>query len=198
MKKKAITLIELLIAMTVFGVVAVAIYSAFSSGVISHRNIDEALEIYQGARLVLERLNLDLRNCFSYQAELSKFSGSGQEASFYTLVEKYREGKVTQDYCLVSYKAQGRQLLRLCRRNREAVDEDSQIQPQELVSSASINFQYGYTSGGSAELQFKDTWGETDEEKKTLPLAVKANLALSGRSKEEFERTIILPLADAQ
>ncbi|MCX5715091.1 MAG: prepilin-type N-terminal cleavage/methylation domain-containing protein, partial [Candidatus Omnitrophica bacterium] len=65
-KTKAFSLVELLIASAIFAVVMVSIYSAFRTGIFGYKNIRENIEIYQSARFILERINLDLRNAFAY------------------------------------------------------------------------------------------------------------------------------------
>lgn len=56
------TLIETLIAVTIFSIVAVVLYSIFRSGVISWRRIDKELESQQDIRYALDRLTADLKN----------------------------------------------------------------------------------------------------------------------------------------
>ena len=81
-KTSAFTLVELLIALMIFSVVMVTIYSTFHNGIFGCRNIEEVMEIHQGARQVLERINLDLRNSFAYSATETKFAGAASEMSF--------------------------------------------------------------------------------------------------------------------
>lgn len=88
---KGFTLIELLLAAAIFAVVAAGIYSAFYSGLFGYRNISEAINTYQGARLILERINRELRNSFAYSSDEPRFSGKENEMSFFTLADSYNK-----------------------------------------------------------------------------------------------------------
>jgi len=192
MKKinKAVTLIELLIASSIFAIVMVTIYSAFHTGLFGYRDIEENIDIYQTARIILERLNLDLRNSFAYSQDETKFSGNNHEISFLTLAENFSEDKLILNYAFVSYKLEGKDLLRLFRRNQEALNDSAEIEPQELSSNVEdLIFSYGFIESGSEGIKWKDSW----EDKKAFPVAVKAKLIITGKKKEEFERTIYFP-----
>ena len=56
------TLLELLVAVTIFSIVAVALYSSFYAGIRILRRTQEAIKLHQNLRLVTEELSLDLRN----------------------------------------------------------------------------------------------------------------------------------------
>ena len=191
---KGFTLIELLIASTIFMVLAVTVYSAFHTGIFGYRNIEETIDVYQAARLILERLDLDLRNSFVYSDAQAKFSGNKNEVSFLTLVDTYREDKLLPEYAFVSYKLEANKLLRLCRKNQESLKEKSEVQPDEMATNIKeLSFNFGYLDPVDSSLKFKDSWGSTPDEQKTLPMAVKVNLTLKGKAGYGFERTIFLP-----
>lgn len=193
---KALTLLELLIASSIFVVVMVSIYSAIHAGVFGYRNIEETLDTYQAARSILERINLDISNSFAYQDGNTKFSGNEKELSFLTLVDTFRGDKITQEYAFVSYKLEEDKLMRLCRLNQESLNDKSEVQPKEFAFNVEINFKYGYIPAEQQEIDFKKSWAiDSDEEKKALPLAVKIDLTVKGKAGQKFERTIFLPLA---
>ena len=188
---KGFTLIEILLATAIFTVVAASIYSAFYSGLFGYRNISEAINTYQGARLILERINRDLRNSFAYSGDDSKFNGGENGISFFTLADSYKEGRIVKEYAFVSYSLQENRLLRLCRRNEAALNDDSDMEPEEMpVEVSKLSFSY---------LEFNDmakSLGETSQwsDSQNMPAAVKVNLAIKGKEKEvEFGRTIFLP-----
>jgi prepilin-type N-terminal cleavage/methylation domain-containing protein len=205
------TLVELLVASSIFVVVMLTIYSAFHSGIFGYRNIEATIDTYQTARMVLERINLDLRNSFAYSQEESKFQGKNNELSFLTLVDsyQYQEDKIIQiqDYAFVSYQLETNKLMRLCRKNQEALKEEekSEIQPEEMASGVDIEFEYGdiYTGPtGQQEIKFKKSWAveladeKLADEKRVLPQAVRVNLTIKGKAEQNFARTIYLPSAD--
>ena len=187
---KAITLIELLIASSIFMIVMMSVYLTFRTGLFGYRDIEENIDIYQTARLALERLNLDLRNVFKYSQDETKFSGNNSEILFLTLVDKFSKSQLMRHYAFVSYKLEAKILLRLCRLDKEALNEKSELEPQELASNIeNFSLSYGFIESGNEEIKWKDTW----EDKKAFPVAVKVKLSMAGKTKQEFERTIYFP-----
>ena len=197
MKKilRAFTLVELLIASAIFLVVMLPIYSAFQSGIFGFRNIEETIDIYQTARQILERMNLDLRNSFAYSQDDAKFIGTKNEVSFLTLVDTFGEDTIVEDYAYVSYKLEENKLMRLCRKNKEALNDKSKIESDEMSSNIEkIDFSYGYIDLADQSLKFKDLWSgpDTPGEQGTLPVAIKVILTLKNKIKQDFQRTIFL------
>lgn len=189
---KAFTLLELLIASSIFIVLMVTIYSAFHSGIFGYRNIEENIDIYQAARLILERINLDLRNSFAYKVDDAKFTGSQSELSFFTLTDTFSQEGIVQEVASVTYKLEENKLMRLCRENQDALNDKSDAEPQEMASNLKeIVFNYGYLKAGSQEIEWKDT----SDNQIILPYAVKVTLILRVKTEYTFERTIYLPLA---
>jgi prepilin-type N-terminal cleavage/methylation domain-containing protein len=193
--KRAFTLIEVLIASSIFAVVMVALYAAFSSGVFGWRNIEEQTEAYQQARHILGRMNLDLRNSFAYASGDAGFSGSGDKISFFATVDDYQENGFIRNYALVSYYQQGNKLMRLCRRNSDSLNPASEVKAGEIGSGVErISFTYIYIDKG------KSRESESCDNAKIFPAAVKVKLVLKKKYAYEFERMIYLvePIADAQ
>jgi len=193
-KSKAVTLIELLIAVSIFLVVMLGIYSAFSSGIFGYRNIGATINGYQNARLILERINLDLRNSFSYSVDEAKFSGRKNELSFLTLVDTFKGDVMVREYAFVSYKVEGDKLFRLCRKNQQALNVNSEISPEEIGSGLSVEFTYISKAVGSKGVQSQDNWlvFGGSQEYKNLPCAVKVILTLKEKNDKTFQRIIYL------
>ncbi len=182
-KQTGFTLVEILIASLIFAVVMVSVYSAFHSGVFGYYSIDENIDIYQAARVIFGRLNRDLHNSFAYSSENTKFTGTETEITFLTLTDSQA------DFTFVSYKLEGDKLMRLFRKNQEALKEDSEIKPQLVADNLTIKFAYGYPGERPGEIQFNDSTNET------LPLAVRVSLTVNKKITRSFERTIYLTLA---
>lgn len=205
MKKNimAFTLVELLIASAIFLVVMLTIYSAFQSGIFGYRNIEETINMYLSARQILERINSDLRNAVVYSGQDAKFTGNKNEASFLTLVDSFSKQADTlnQDFAYVLYKLEGNKFLRLCRKNKDALNEKSETEPDEMsLNIVTISFSYGDIDHTDNSLKFKDSWaGEgAANEKVRLPVEVKVKITLKNKINEEFERTIFLPQAKVE
>jgi len=190
-KTKAFTLVELLIASSIFAIIMLTIYSAFHTGIFSYRNIERAIDAHQAAGQILERINLDLRNSFVYSADETRFEGKNKQISFLALVDSYQEDKIAQDYTFISYGLEGDKLMRLCRKNQEALNDRAEIRPEEMADNVDIVFSYFYIDPADNSLKEKDIW----DDQKNLPAAVKINLTLNGKTESNFERIIYLPLA---
>ena len=192
---RGLTLIELLIAISIFVVLMVTIYSSFQTGIFGHRNIEETITSYQAARQVLDRVNLDLRSSFIYSSEDAKFTGNSHQISFLTLVDTFKEDKIVRDFAFVSYNVTDDKLMRLCRKGKDSLRDSSEIQPEEMVSGVEVVFQYAHIPNENAEIEFQDDWGiDSDEEKKVLPAAVKISLIEKDKTQQGFERTIYIPI----
>lgn len=189
-KNQALTLIELLIASSIFTVVMLSIYLTFNTGVFGYRDINQNLDIYQAARVSLERFNLDLRNCFAYSSADTKFYGTSQGLGFLTLVNVMNDGEAMPNYASVSYSLEGGNLLRLLRKNQDALNQKSETEAQELASDVNaLILSYGFMESAGDELKWKDAW----EDKAALPLAVKIKLVMGAKAGQEFVRTVYLP-----
>ncbi|MEK6714716.1 MAG: prepilin-type N-terminal cleavage/methylation domain-containing protein, partial [Candidatus Omnitrophota bacterium] len=189
--QKGFTLVELLIATSIFVVVMVSIYSSFGAGMFGYKDIEENIKISQGARQILERMNLDLRNSFAYSESDSKFSGAKDSLSFLSLTDNYNNNEITPAYAFISYKLEGDRLMRLRRINQEALKETSGIEAEEITALIEeLVFSYADIVASEHTLEWKDSFGEAQ---KTLPAAVKVKLILKSKVKAEFERTIYIP-----
>jgi len=120
------------------------------------------------------------------------FTGNQSEISFLALVDTYSQDQITANYAFVSYKLEGNKLTRLCRKNKESLDDNAEAEPEEMLSGISqIDFSYGYPKIDTREIQWKDSW----DNEKSLPTAVKVKLIFKDKMKQNFQRVIFLPLA---
>jgi len=207
MKRNAgFTLIEILVASLIFTVVMLTIYSAFHSGIFGYRDIEENINVYQQAKIILERINLDLRNAFIYSDGDAKFIGDNDSGvlSFFTTVDAYQAQGLASTYARVEYSMDGEKLMRRCLKNQESLSSTVVTKAQEMGSGIKIKFQYGYLPVPDQDVVFQDSWAKgptpPDPEKKNLPVAVKVNLTITitnpqtqAKRSRDFERTIYLP-----
>jgi len=79
-KKTHFTLLELLIAISLFATISVAIHSALSVGVQSWKRTDQGSNMHQKARIILDTMISEIRSCvyFSY----IQFVGKANEIYF--------------------------------------------------------------------------------------------------------------------
>jgi prepilin-type N-terminal cleavage/methylation domain-containing protein len=195
-KTRGFTLIELLIASSIFLILMIGVYSSFRTGMLGYSNISETIETTRAGRQILERVDLDLRNCFAFSQDSTKFLGTSGEISFLTLAQIFTDGAMSQQYAYISYKLERNKLTRLLRYGKESLNENSLIVPEEMNSDIkSISFSYGYPDANTKSLQFKDSWGkDSPTEQKKLPAAVRIKLSIKMKADHNFERFIYLPM----
>lgn len=191
------TLVELLIASSIFLIIMMTIYSSFHAGIFGYKNIEGAVDVHQSARQFLERINLDIRNSFVFSEKQAKFFGNKEGINFLTIVDTYDGDRIIENYAFVAYQIEGDKLTRQCRRGKESLNDNSTIQFEEMaLNAAALAFSYGYSVNGQEAIKWKDTWGAADgspEEQRILPIAVKIKLAVKNNVEYNFERTIFLP-----
>jgi prepilin-type N-terminal cleavage/methylation domain-containing protein len=195
-RAKGFTLLELLISSAIFVVVLVVVYSSFQTGIFGYRGMEERISLYQTARLVLDRMDRDLRNSFAFSSEEAKFLGGPSEVSFLSLTDTYTQAGMAEEYSQVSFKAENKKLTRLCRRNKESLNKNSAALAQEMSAGVEeLSLEYGYEDPKDKTFKFKNTWAsasDPEEERKTLPKAVRIKLRLKERASQDFQRTIYL------
>ncbi len=193
---RGFTLIELLIAASIFSVIILSVYSAFHAGILSYRKIDSSFEIYQGARISLNRMELDLGNSFAYLGidNKSGFSGGEQSLEFFSVLDYYKNGRLNTEVCRIKYNwdETGKALRRACYIGLDALNSNSEQESEILAAGVEkITFEYAYTKENS--YLWQESWpvkgdsGIASEQEKGIPLAVRITLSLveSNKPKEE-------------
>lgn len=199
------TLVELLIAISIFSIIILSLYSAFQSGVLSYNKIDSAFNIYQTVRVVFNRMELDLKNSFPYSKTDSKFTGSMQTLGFVSAVDSFKKYELSSQILGVRYELNNGILKRTCYQGLGAVEENLESEGEELSSDVKeISFEYACaTDKPENPYSWQESWpkGENSEQKKFLPLAVKIKLSLIEKDKRqkeiniiEFSKIVSLPL----
>lgn len=185
----AFTLIELIVAITIFSIVAVAVYSTFNTGLSSYKKTEIFAKLYQQSRSILDMIAQDLRNSFAYNQTDSQFFGSNSEVSFFSLVdfstEEYPHSEITQ----IVYRFQDGVLKKLSLVGSAVFEDESSRLPQEDFSLEvkDLEFQYAYSIDEMPGYVCKDNWEVSEETKGDIPLGVKIDLSLQDK---ESGRTI--------
>lgn len=195
--KKSFTLIELLIAVTIITVILLSIYSAFNTGILSYKKIDAAFEVYQEARAILNRLEIDLKNSFPYRKDTSLFKGANQYLDFFTVLDIYDKDNIYTEVCRIKYQFDAGILKRTAFVGNKAIDLNADPQAEELSTNIkNIDFQYagGDTTGKEAFI-WQAVWPQDETQQNQMPIAVKIKLAVIDRNENqensiEFSKTI--------
>ncbi|MCX5658005.1 MAG: prepilin-type N-terminal cleavage/methylation domain-containing protein [Candidatus Omnitrophica bacterium] len=200
-KSRAFTLLEILIAASLFSLVLLSIYSAFRIGILSYQKIDSASTVYRRARILFNRLESDLKNTFSYTKDDTRFKGTVSTLEFFSVVDFFEEGKRYPDVCRIKYAAQENGLQRVLFRGANALKEEAEaLSVEALFPVDAVSFQYAVSSPG-ADLAYEwiDVWPKEGSPKNILPLALKVKLRViekdsSAQAGQSIELEKIIPL----
>ena len=88
-KLKSLTLIETMVAATVFSIMSVSLFFFLRSGILLRKKIELGQLTTQGIYLNLERIAQELRNTISFRSQESGFKGEAGKIEFYSLLFDY-------------------------------------------------------------------------------------------------------------
>jgi type II secretory pathway component PulJ len=202
--KASFTLVELLIVTAIIGLLGLSLVSAFQTGILSYKKLDSAFEVYQGARIILQRIELDLKNAFAYRDEQTQFKGEPEELDFFSVVDTYQGPALLRRVCRISYRLNQEVLGRACYQGLDALKEEAEKKEEVLASNVKkVTFEYAYRTGVVENpYEWATVWPKDASQENSLPVAVKIKLSLIENAKQdknsivEFEKVVAMPLAD--
>ena len=184
------TLIELLVSLTIFSVVALAVYSVFAAGVGAWRKAQEFSSTYQTARLVLDDLAQELTNAVNISG--TDFVGEPQRLSLLTVRQHpYAQGRPADPKIMrVTYEVRrdrASATYSLARVEASPV-AGSQEEETELVVSPISKWELLYTHRDDSGqiVPWKDAWRVSD----AVPLGVKITLVVG---ETRFTKLVFIP-----
>lgn len=195
MKKASVrgfTFIELILAVSIFAVVAMAVFSTFGSGISAWRKVQEAQKLHQEIRLGLEKMALDLENATSYSQkdDSLNFAGEKDGLSFYSLVENLQSDPVHRQLRKITYSLEDPDLKRLEQTFAESVQETKGKELEVLASGFKrLSLFYCYQQEGEPPYKWKDTWNDAQ----AIPEGIKIELELSGYEDLVFTKFVFIP-----
>ena len=98
---RAFTLVEVLIAITIFSLVVIAIFSLYLSGVGFYRRGTTRSELLQNGRVILERMSREIRQAREIVTELSE-TESGATSTIL-----FEDGHISPNYHYIHYFQEG-------------------------------------------------------------------------------------------
>lgn len=183
---RAFSLVELLIAVSIFAVVSVAIYSTFSSGLNVLRRVKDVDLAQQSFILKQERFHKELRQTIVLRKPL--FLGTKDRVSFGAIVDEYP--------CRLTYyfDSSSQSLMRNCDKLADIItsagkiDKELKTKPAVFINKVKeLNFSYLYLDLKKNIYQWEEEWKQD-----FLPLAVKIEISTD---KQNYETTVFLPTA---
>ena len=206
------TLIELLIAVAIFSVITIALYSSFNAGISVWRRAEENMELHQAVRLTLEGMGKELRNAIGFtekkdseetvegeesqimEKQELKFRGGRDGLAFVTLLTKPIEGnKFRKEMAKVSYSLdrEGKLIRSVGFQSQGFVNGDSET---EILMSGieKLEFEYSYEA---YEEDSSPVWKEYWEDQEGIPLGVKIHLKAKRKEgvASDFLKTVFIP-----
>ena len=192
---KGFTLIELLITTSILGMIAVAIFATFASGL----NVYERVQTYGGVQsdvlLSLEKMERDLRSVFSLSG--IDFNGDTKKVTFAGLIKKLdAEGKKNVSLGKISYYFDNETgtLVKEEQNYPEAISEigTGESNFKALAFIEDINFSYYYFNSGMQAYDWKSSWGAGEG----IPSGVKVEVTFKdGKRDVKLDRTVLIPVA---
>lgn len=194
-KHKAFTFIELLIAFTIFSVIASSIYYTLHSGMKFYSKGNSLIEDNQQLRIFFDTLTTDLRNAVDYHPYIEA-EWNNNAITFSSIINIFNKGSFNRELVKLSYFLEQGELIRKCATLHEGLQQEKAKGQLLLEEVKSLNFQYCYQAQDSDGWQWIDQWqlGENDP---LMPKGIKVKLTLNRQGQEasaSFVKTVFIPL----
>ncbi|MDP3729999.1 MAG: type II secretion system protein GspJ [Candidatus Omnitrophota bacterium] len=202
------TFIELIIAVTIFSIIAVSVYSVFRAGVRLWSGTNPIIQANQSTRYFFNTISKDLKNSVSYNTAAPRaktfgssdegnanFEGEEQKISFMTLVD-VSTGSAPPHMELArvaySFDKSMKAVKRAVATKAEGLSETHAKVTEILndIDDEDFGFEYCYRLGASPtdyEYEWKDTWEDEDMDKGRIPRGVKVSAG-------KYNKTIFIPM----
>jgi prepilin-type N-terminal cleavage/methylation domain-containing protein len=206
-KIKGFTFIEMIVAVTIFSIIAVSVYSVFRAGVRLWHGTNPLIQANQSTRYFFNTISKDLKNSVPYNAvssgvktfgssdkESVNFEGERQKISFMTLVDvSTAEGPPHAELARVvySFDRSSRTVKRAVATKSEGLGEDSARSVDILKDIDDKDFGFGYcykvvSSPTEYKYEWKDEWSDEDADKGKIPRGLKVKAG-------SHSKTIFIP-----
>jgi len=199
--RRAFTFIELLIAVSIFATLAIALYSSFFAGISIWKRSAAGGGVYQDVRFALDDLTRDLKSAAAGGADedsLFAFSGESERVVFFTSAAAFSgQGAQRRELTRVAYgldRESGR-LFRARAVLAGGFDLDSAEKDTLVEGVEDFSLSYPYDSGDEDDPYiWREEWQNSDMRP---PRGVKVSLAIaSGNEKGgrlKFDKIIFIP-----
>ncbi|MBN1492755.1 MAG: prepilin-type N-terminal cleavage/methylation domain-containing protein [Candidatus Omnitrophica bacterium] len=173
---RGFTIIELLLAITLFSIASVSLYFNFQTGIFLHSRVGHGLERLDEYRLCFDKIDKELHNIVAYDDVV--FKGQDRSISFPAFIEVYEKGERHSDFYQITYELKNKALYRIMRSLRKKGLSGSKEHKDILLSGLQGgSFEYAYrTPAGS--LAWKDLWdtGEVTSESLLVPYGIRLSI----------------------
>lgn len=196
MKKRslsAFTFIELIIAITIFSIIAVSIYSTVRAGIRVWHRANSVIEVNQEMRIFFDMVSSDMKNAVAYYTTTSEgrmnFEGMPSRISFMTLVNvSGQDVALHQELARVAYyfDTSSKSIKRILATKEAGFNETNGITAELVNNIDAVSFNYCYKPLSSEDdYVWKDVW----EDGGRIPRGVRIKTG-------SFEKTIFIPTGE--
>lgn len=186
--KRAFTLIELLIVMTILAVISLAIYAMLNNGLKIWEKVNNKHSIEEDIDISFEKFAHDLRNCMQFSG--IKFIGTPEHLEFASIVNSPALRCNTIGQILYVYDEETKQLERIQRDYSQIYSKEEGLSRPLLGDLTSVEFSYYVQEENSK----KRVWVQESPVGK-IPLAVRIELQLTnGTETSTFTKTVSIPV----
>lgn len=198
--KAGFTFIELFIAISIFTVVAIALYSTFFAGISVWRRSGEDRDVYQNIRFVFDDMTKDFRNivyCSEDEESMFAFSGMTDEVVFITSEGTFSEEDVfRKELAKVAYRLDrdAGELIRIRAGKSLGFNIEKAEKESLLKGIEDLKFEYCYDSDDEDDpYLWKEEW---EDKEMRIPRGVMVTFHIKVEEEKEalkFTKTIFVP-----
>jgi type II secretion system protein J len=187
----AFTFVELLLAISIFAVVASCVYTTFYLAVRSYKIIHKEMRMNRKLIRFLDRLDIELRNCYAAEYNeddaISGFIGGSHNISFSTIKDIYGDDGLEKIVARVSYNFREGKLFKKIQLYDSVFLDKREWEDKEILSGIKeLSFKYLYFRQPQNNYEWKNNWLN----KSAVPKGILLEINLDGVY--IFERYIYL------
>jgi len=193
--QKGFTLIEMLLAILIFGIVSTSLYLSMRSGLELYKRSDEGLREAHEITFFLNSLERELKN--SFYSSQNPFIGKGGYMKFPAVKKIYSKDSQSIELVFLSYSVKSKHVLKTTEflsRKKEPIKDKDILRPY-LKKMA---FSYGLYDAEEKSVEWNDEWDSEDYE--ALPRAVHVAFTVGFQTKDgdeyderKLERILFIP-----
>lgn len=204
--RRGFTLMELLVALSIFAVIAICLYSVFSGGVGVWRKQEKIFKYSHSIELALDKMAKELRNAIDYsqpplhpdspeEGKKLKFEGDEKNLSFMTV---HDNNIMKISYFFVSSPDRKGVLKKKISYQKEGFDEEKHPESVFIEGLDKLYFEYAYQGTDKEEPpEWQKEWGdEAVKEGPKKPVGVRVTLEFKEPDQEKQEilrKTVFIP-----
>lgn len=161
-KQRAFTLIELLLALALFGIVSTSLYMSLRSGLLLYNRTEEGLQTQHALSRLFYDMDRQLRNAL-YSPQYV-FDGDQKKISFLTVKEVYEEDSRSITLAYMSYEFASKRLM-FSELMLPEEKETKEVLLEDIIRGGTFYYAYKDEDGS---IEWREKW-----EEESLPYAIK-------------------------